>query len=147
MVSSIVQKTALWRFWAGLAFILAADTGFGFWLANDGIAELWVERIGLLTAIAAPLGFAITYTVFGIRAQHGAARWWEVPLGSAIVMAALSLLPICAPLAWVFWVDGGLLHQSWLAWAEVSGPGLSAMAWLRVTWLWVLERRQSRQAA
>lgn len=110
-----------------VALLLAAYAGLGFWLSGDGSVESWIFRYGLLGASLIPVLFAAVYTVLGLR---GATRWWTNTLGTALVMASLTLVPITWPLAWVFWFDGGNLRQSWLAWVEVSGPVLSALAWL-----------------
>jgi hypothetical protein len=116
-----------WRTWGTFAVLVCAYGLLGFWLSGDGRAETWIYRYGLLGASLIPLLFAAVYTMLGLR---GAAKWWTNTIGTALVGASLTLIPITWPLCWVFWEDGGDLRQSWLAWVEVSGPVLSALAWL-----------------
>lgn len=129
-----------WRTWAALALCAAAWAAAGRWLAGDGTAEAWLYRIGLTAATAAPLLFAGIYTVLGLT---GAAKWWTNTIGTALVTAALTLVPIAGPLAWVLWAQGGELRQSWLAWVEVSGPCVSALAWLWLCVIWLRTRRHA----
>ena len=110
--------------------------GTGFWLANDGVTETYLYRYGLTVAALAPVVFVLVYTVIGLTGKIAAA-WWRSTIGTALVVAALTLVPVTGPLAWVFWFDNGILHQSWLAWLEVSGPCVSALAWLGLAALWL----------
>ena len=130
-------RTITWRAWAVQGACVAGYAGLGYWLAGDGVVEEWIYRIGLTAATAAPLLFVTTYTAFGLASSRPGAKWWRTSLGSALVVAALSLVPIAGPLAWVFWFQGGMLRGSWLAWIEVSGPCVSALAWLRVCQIWL----------
>lgn len=113
----------------------------GFWLSGNGTVEEWLYRLGLTVITCAVLLFVGIYTRIGLFGKVPAA-WWEDELGTALVTAALSLVPITGPLAYVFWFQGGALHSSWLAWLEVSGPCVSAAAWLRLCaiWLWLSVR-------
>lgn len=126
-----------WRLWAGIAAGAALWAAAGFWLSGNGSVEAWLYRIGLTIAAVAPLMFVAIYTWIGLRTDVPAA-WWRDELGTMLVIAALTLVPIAAPLAYVFWFMGGQLHQSWLAWLEVSGPCVSAVAWLRLCWMWLV---------
>jgi hypothetical protein len=83
------------------------------------------------------------YTALGLA---GAAKWWTNAIGTALVQAALTLVPVAGPLAWVFWAGNGELHSSWLAWLEVSGPCVSALAWMRLCVLWLRLDRARRLA-
>ena len=118
-----------WRTWTPIAVILGAYLGLGFGLSNDGKLESLLYRYGLLGASVMPVLFAAIYTAIGLRGKTKT-KWWTNTLGTGLVLASLTLVPITWPLAWVFWFDGGNLRQSWLAWVEVSGPVLSALAWL-----------------
>lgn len=129
------MKRVTWRTWAWLAALAGVYVGCGFWLSGNGMVEAWIYRIGLTAATIAPLLFTGIYTVLGLR---GAAKWWRNSLGTALVQAALTLIPVTAPLAWVFWFQGGMLHSTWLAWAAVSGPAVSALAWIRFCVLWLV---------
>lgn len=133
-------KSVTWRFWAAVAGALAGYGLLGFWLSSNGNAEEWLYRIGLTIASLIPLLYAGIYTAFGLSSREPSAKWWKTPLGTAFVLAALSIEPTTAPLAYVFWFMGGMLRASWLAWVEVSGPCLSAIAWLRICHLWVRMR-------
>lgn len=130
-----------WKSWAWLAALAGIYAGCGFWLSGNGTVEEWLYRIGLTSAAIAPLLFAGIYTAFGLT---GAAKWWRNPIGTALVQAALTLVPIAAPLAYTFWADNGMLTSSWLAWIEVSGPVVSALAWLRLCVLWLRLRHAGR---
>jgi hypothetical protein len=135
------MRHVTWRTWAWLAALAGVYLGCGFWLKGNGTVEEWMYRLGLTAATIAPLLFAGVYTALGLA---GPAKWWRNPIGTALVQAALSLVPIAGPLAWVFWVDNGILTSSWLAWIEVSGPVVSAVAWLRLCVLWLYLNRAGR---
>ena len=132
-------KRMTWRIWTAIAVILGAYAGAGFALAGDGRVETHLYRWGLLGATVIPLVFAATYTAIGIRG--GSTRWWTNTLGAGLVFAALTLVPITGPLAWVLWFQNGDLHQSWLAWVEVSGPVLSSLAWLALCYVFLRTHR------
>lgn len=127
----------------GIAAGAGIWAGAGFWLAKDGVTEMYLYRYGLTVAALAPVAFVLIYTAIGITGKVAAA-WWRTTIGTALVVAALSLVPIAAPLAWVFWFDGGVLHSSWLAWLEVSGPCVSALAWLGLAALWLWTAAHAR---
>lgn len=124
-----------WRWFVVAAVLLAGYAMLGFWLSGNGVVEEWMYRIGLTVSTITPVLFVATYTVYGMRG-HG--KWWTNPLGSSLVVAALSLSYICAPLAYVFWFMNGLLTASWLAWWEVSAPCVAALAWLALAWVWTI---------
>jgi hypothetical protein len=121
------------RFWAVLIAGLVAYAGLGYWWSGQGNIEEWMYRIGLTTATLLPLVFTGIYSL--------RAKWWKNEIGTAIVLAALSIVPIAFPLAYVFWFDNGLLTASWLAWLEVSGPLLTTLALARMSWIWLRARR------
>lgn len=127
------------RQWTGLILGIALYVAFGYYWSGNGNIEEWLYRIGLTAATMIPLLFTGIYTFFGLSAGPSA-KWWRQSLGTALVLAALSVVPITAPLAIVFWFYHGMLTATWLAWLEVSGPVLSALAWLRITQLWVRMR-------
>jgi hypothetical protein len=135
--TAVPFRRITWRAWAFTLACVCAYIGLGFWLAGNGTVETWMYRTGLTAAAAVPLAYVGVYTAFGLASDRPAAKWWRTALGSSLVIAALSLVPVAGPLAWVFWMDGGMLTQSWLAWIEVSGPCVSALAWLRVCQLWL----------
>lgn len=133
-----------WRLW-GTALILAVVwAASGYWLSSDGNAEMWIYRIGLTAATIAPLLFVGVYTWLGLSKRVPAA-WWRDEIGTSLVIAAASLIPIAAPLAYVFWFENGMLTSSWLAWLEVSGPCVSAIAWIRLCEIWVRMARARRR--
>ena len=116
----------------------AAWAAAGYWLSGSDATEAWMYRIGLTSAALIPLIFVGVYTAIGLGLYGNApAAWWKDEIGTALVVAALTLVPIAGPLAWVLWYQNGELTQSWLAWVEVSGPLVSALAWLRLCWIWV----------
>jgi hypothetical protein len=125
-----------WRLLAVVAVTAVLWAAAGYWLSSDDSVEAWLYRIGLTGAALAPLLFVGIYTWIGLSGRAPAA-WWRDEVGTALVIAALTLVPLAAPLAYVFWFMGGALTQSWLAWLAVSGPCVSALAWLRLCWLWL----------
>jgi hypothetical protein len=123
------MRRVAWRSWAVLAAALAAYAALGWLWSSNGTVEAWLYRIGLTAAAILPVVFTAVYTATG-------ARWWANKIGSALVLAALSVVPTTAPLAYVFWWNGGRLTSSWLAWLAVSGPALAALALGRMCWVW-----------
>ena len=119
---------------AGALAVLWAGTGW--WLSSDDAVEAWLYRIGLTGAALAPVIFVAVYTWIGLYGNVPAA-WWKDEIGTALVTAALTLVPVTAPLAVVFWFYGGHLTATWLAWLAVSGPCVSALAWLRLCLIWL----------
>lgn len=125
-------RKVTWRSRPALAASLAAYGVLGWFWSGNGTAEAWLYRIGLTAAAVAPLIFVAVYSAL--------ARWWASGIGTVVVLLSLSIVPTMAPLAYVFWADGGMLTQSWLAWLAVSGPMLSALilgcacfVWLRTS--------------
>lgn len=121
-------RRVTWRSWAALAAAAGAYAGLGFWLCRNGAVEQQVYKWGLLAASIAPFLLIAIYTASGNR-------WWTNDVGSAIVQIKLCIALLVVPLTWVFFVDGGMLRPGWLAWAEVSAPGLVALALLRLCWV------------
>lgn len=132
-------KRVTWRSWTGLVAVLGAYIGLGFAYGGSGHGnvEAGIYKWGLLAATFAPLVFVAVYTLSG-------ARWWRNDLGSALVKSALCMIPIAGPLAYVLWVDHGMLTTSLLAWIEVSGPVLSTLAMLRLCWVFMRVHRDSK---
>jgi len=130
---------ATWRAWAIVMAAAGLYTGLGFWWSSSGTMETWIFKGGLAAATVIALAFIITYTVLGLRSDPAriTARWWKTAIGMILVLAASSVFFICWPLAVTFWFYRGDLPPGWLAWAEVSGPCLAAIAWLLATWLWL----------
>jgi len=119
-------RRVTWRSWAVLAGLLGAYMGLGYWFGGNGTVEEWVYKAGLLAATAAPLGLAAVYTRSGNR-------WWGNDVGAGVVQAFLILVIAWGVLAWVFWVDHGMLGPGMLAWIEVASPALFAVALLRLS--------------
>lgn len=123
-------KQITWRSWAVIAALAGAYTGLGFWFGGNGIVEEALYKWGLLAASLAPLVLIGVYTLTGNR-------WYANDVGSAIVQIKLCVVVLVAPLAWVFWFQGGMLRPGFLAWAEVSAPALVALAMLRLCYVFV----------
>ena len=121
-------KRVTWRWWAVLAAAVGAYVGAGFVLGGDGAVEEQLYKWGLLAASIAPFVLIAAYAASGNR-------FWVNDVGSAIVQVKLCVAALVIPLAWVFWVDHGMLRPGWLAWAEVSAPALVAAALLRLCWV------------
>lgn len=132
-------RKVTWHSWAALVAGLAAYGVLGWWWSSNGTVEAWLYRIGLTAAAVVPVLFVCVYTA--------KAPWWRNEIGASLVVAALSLVPIAGPLAYVFWFEGGVLTSSWLAWLEVSGPCVSALAWLRLCYVWLRVSRSSTEEA
>lgn len=132
-----MARKVTWRSWVALAAGLGIYGALGWWWSSNGTVEEWLYRIGLTAATVLPLAFTAVYTA--------KARWWENAIGTALVLAALSIVPTAAPLAYVFWFNGGMLTSSWLAWLEVSGPALSALALGRMCWVWLRVAADGKQ--
>lgn len=123
------MREITWCFWGTLLFGLAAYGLLGWWWSSNGTVEEWIYRIGLTAATALPIIFTVVYST--------QAKWWKNDIGTAIICAVLSIVPTAGPLAFAFWRDGGIITASWLAWLEVSGPCLTALAlgWASYVWL------------
>ncbi len=127
-------KRITWRSWTVITVLLGAYTGLGFAYGGNGNVEVRLYRWDLLAATLAPLLLVAVYSLSGNR-------WWRNDVGSAIVQVKLCVVALVAPLAWVFWFQGGLLRPGFLAWAEVSAPGLVALAMLRLCYVFIRIRR------
>jgi hypothetical protein len=134
------------RFWAGIIAALGAYAAAGYWLSSNGNTEEWLYRLGLTGATLIPVAFVVIYTQIAFRPETQV-PWWRDEIGSSLVIAALSLVPLAGPLAWAFWFNGGMLTVSWVAWLAVSGPCISALAWLRLCWVWLRVSRTPKHSA
>lgn len=132
----MIKKTT-WRYWTVVGVGLAVYGLLGWWWSSNGMTEEWLYRIGLTLASVTPILFAIIY---GVQA-----KWWRNEIGSSIVLTALSMVPLAAPLAYVFWFNHGRLITSWLAWLAVSGPCLAALGLARMSWVWLRIGRKVRR--
>ena len=127
-------KRITWRSWAVIAAVLGAYTALGLLLGGDGAVEEALYKWGLLGASIAP--FVLT----GVYAATGN-KFWRNDVGSAIVQVKLCIVLFAAPLAWVFFFQGGMLKPGFVAWAEVSAPALVTLALLRLCWVfWRVHR-------
>lgn len=120
--------------WGIVAFVLVSDIALGGFIRNNGTADQWIFKVGLLGASVAPVIFVIIYTVFGFT---GRGKWWKNIMGTSLVWAALSVLPVTVPLAVAFWFYHGSLQPDWLGWSEVSGAPLTFLAWARLCAVWL----------
>ncbi len=121
-------KQVTWRAWVALIATLAAYGVLGFWLSSSGTAEELLYKWGLLALTVAPLLFMAVYTATGNK-------WYRNDIGSALAVLAFGITWTAWPLAYVFWFLNGMLTVSWLAWIEVSGPALVALAVLRLCYV------------
>ena len=123
-------KRTTWRSWTALTVTLGAYGVLGFWLSSSGTAEELLYKWGLLALTIAPLLFIAIYAATGNR-------FWQNDVGSALAVLAFGITWTAWPLAYVFWFLHGMLTVSWLAWIEVSGPALVALAILRLCWVFL----------
>lgn len=131
-------RRVTWRSWAVLAVVAGAYTGLGWWLRGDGAVEEQLYKWGLLGTSITPFALIAVYTASGNR-------WWQNDLGSILVQIKLCIALLAGPLAWVFFVDHGMLLPGWVAWIEVSAPALVSLALLRLCWVfWRIHRNGSR---
>lgn len=131
-------RRVTWRSWAVIAVLAGAYIAAGTAYAHDAAVEMQLYRWGLLAATVAPVLLVGAYTASGNR-------WWANDVGSAIVQVKLCVLVLVAPLAWVFLADNGRLTPSFLAWAEVSGPALVALAMLRLCYVFLRVHRSGKK--
>lgn len=123
-------KRVTWRSWTAVAVLLGAYVALGLVYGGNGAVEEQLYKWGLLGASLAPLLLILAYSLSGNR-------WWRNDVGSAIVQIKLCVVLLTAPLAWVFWAQGGMLKPGFLAWAEVSAPLLVALAMLRLCYVFL----------
>lgn len=127
-------RSVTWRSWAALAAALAAYGALGFWLSSNGTAEEELYKWGLLALTVTPVILIVIYAATGNK-------FWRNDLGSALAVLAFGITWTAWPLAYVFWFLHGMLTVSWLAWIEVSGPALVALAVLRLCWVFLRYHR------
>ena len=123
-------RIVTWRSWAALGALLAIYIGCGFWLSSNGTAEELLYKWGLLALTVAPL---LLIAIYGASGN----RFWGNDIGSALAVLAFGITWTAWPLAYVFWFLHGMLTVSWLAWIEVSGPALVALAILRLCFVFL----------
>jgi hypothetical protein len=132
-------RRVTWRSWAVIAAALGTYTALGLLLGGNGAVEGALYKWGLLGASLAPLLLILVYTITGNR-------WYGNDVGSAIVQVKLCIILFAAPLAWVFFFQGGMLRPGFVAWAEVSAPALVTLALLRLCWVFWRVHRDGNDA-
>lgn len=133
-------RAVTWRSWTVLAAVLAAYIGLGFWLSSNGAAEENLYKWGLTALTLAPVILMAVYTATGNK-------WHRNDVGSALAVLSFGLTWTAWPLAYTFWFLHGMLTTSWLAWVEVSGPALIAMAVLRLCYVFLRYHRDGNEEA
>ena len=133
-------RRVTWRSWTVLAAILCAYVGLGFWLSGNGTAEEQLYRWGLTALTIAPVVLMSVYVATGNR-------FWTNDLGSALAVLAFGITWTAWPLAYTFWFLHGVLTASWLAWIEVSGPAVVALAILRLCYVFLRYHRDGNGAS
>jgi hypothetical protein len=127
-------RRVTWRSWAAVAAALGTYTALGLLLGGNGAVEGALYKWGLLGASIAPFVLILVYAATGNR-------FWANDVGSAIVQVKLCIVAFAAPLAWVFFFQGGMLRPGFVAWAEVSAPALVTLALLRLCYVfWRVHR-------
>lgn len=127
------MREVTWRFWVAVLVMAVTYGVLGWWWSGNGNVETWIFRTGLTTATFLPVIFTGVYSKL--------AKWWKNNIGTAIVLAALSIVPTAGPLAYVFWFLQGKLSPSLLAWLEVSGPCLTTLALAYASYVWLRTAR------
>lgn len=123
-----------WRSWCVFLGLLLSYLILGIWLSGRDDIEAWIYRIGLTACTLMPFVFLITYTL-------SKNEWWSNNVGAALIRLMLAFVPVAGPLAWVFWFQGGMLTNTYLAWLAVAGPILSAIA---ILWVSIVFQRISK---
>lgn len=121
-------RRVTWRLWAGLAIVCVSYVILGIWFKNDGGLEQPLFKWGLIALTFAPVLLLISYTASGNK-------WWKNEVGGSLGLLSFGLIWMAWPLAWTFVFWNGLLRPGWVAWTEVSGPAVIALAALWFTWV------------
>lgn len=105
-----------WRFWAGIAAVVAAYCGMFFVLGNSGRFDDDFLDIGLIVQVLAPVLFVAAYSI--------ATRFWwrKIDMSANLVLVELGTLPQAVVLLITFGLHHGILDTAGLAWAFVGGP-------------------------
>lgn len=131
-------RKVTWYLWAGIGIVLTAYIVLGIWFRNYGSFENQLFKWGLIALTFAPVILMISYTFSG-------SKWWTNQVGSALALLSFGLTWMAWPLAWTFVFSKGVLLPGWVAWTEVSGPALIALAALWFTWVNIrLDRGRKR---
>jgi hypothetical protein len=116
-----------------IAYIVVGLT----WTTPSGSAVTWIFKIGTLGATFAPLLLVAVYTATGNK-------WWSNDIGTALVQLAFSIPIITGPLAWAIWLDKGSITGGMIAWMEIAGPVLVALAILRLCYIFIRYHREDQ---
>ena len=129
-------RRVTWRSWAvpGTLFVIYIALGLT-WTPPGAVVE-WIFKIGTLGTTFIPLLFIGIYTATGNR-------FWTNDVGTALVQLALSIPIITGPLAWTSWLDNGSITGGMLAWMEIAGPVLVALAILRLCYVFLRYHRET----
>ncbi|HEY7432003.1 MAG TPA: hypothetical protein VH641_14875 [Streptosporangiaceae bacterium] len=130
-----------WPFWAALAAAAAGWVVAGICWGGRADGNL-LYNIAAITACAAALLFIGVYTVLGVT---GPAKWWRNDLGSLLVLAVASQLPMTGTITWAVLFHGGLVNTLPLAWALIGGTWASALVILALTAVWLRINLASRK--
>lgn len=130
------MKAIRWPFWAGLGAAVAVWLVLGFTLPQT-INLNDIFNVAALSAFFAALAFIAVYTIAGLT---GPAKWWRSNVGTYLVLAAVSVLLIVAPIAFAVMFHHGLLNTWWWAWTYVCAHFLAAAMWAALGWLWLRGR-------
>ena len=134
------MRPITWRFWAGSLALVGAYFLLGAWFSSNAEVEANLYKWGLLGAAAAVTIFIAIYTGMGLR---GYGKWWRNDAGTNLVLVQIATLPVTVPLAWVFWVDHGVLTNTWLAWIEVGGPCFSTILLIWRSQIWIRNAQET----
>jgi hypothetical protein len=127
-------RSVTWRLYAAVVAVLGLDFGLGAAYNANANVEMWTSRIGWVALIFAPL---VVVAAYALSQQ----KWWQNTLGTGLVLLCFAYLPIAIPLAWVFAFDNGKLTNTWLGWFFVSGPFLSSLVLLFLSFVFLLIRK------
>lgn len=121
-------RRVTWRSWAVVLAIITLYIIAGVFYSDNASIEGLIYKWSLAGGTLAPIAVTIVYTLTGNR-------WWTNNVGTALVRVLLSIIPFAGPLAYVFWVQNGILGPGALAWIEVSSPALSVVSLLYLCWV------------
>jgi hypothetical protein len=130
-------KRVTWRSWAVPGVLFAVYIILGLTWTPPGDVLTWIYKIGLVGATFAPLLLIGIYVATGNKP-------WTNDIGTTLVQLALSITIITGPLAWAIAFRNGEIIGGMLAWLEIAGPVLVALAILRLCYVFARIHRAGK---
>lgn len=132
----MLQKVT-WKSWVVILALLIAYVILGVFYSSNNRIDYLIYEWSLAGGTLAPI------LLIGIYAYtHN--QWWTNDVSTALVRTLLCLIPFAGPLAYVFWVQNGVLGPGMLAWIEVASPALSVIAILYMCFVFARAGRRHK---